>query len=684
LAWVYYLNVFDARGGGSFSLRTDLPPATASLSGRVFLDANANGAEDPAEPGLEGVSLMLDGSAAGAVVQRSTLSNAQGEFSFTGLPAGTFSIAVGAVTGLVDGVPVAGSAGGLTDAAAIRQIGLGVAQSADGYRFTKLEPGVAAQADLQLAAIEGPQQATAQQAVAYSLRARNLGPQGGSGSSQLTLPEEFEITGASASQGTFNASTGLWVHGSLAAGAEQSILLQGRFTSAGSFSFAAAISAVAGGSKDPDPSNNLSSVQVEVSPDAILTAGLQLSRSTRVLVWATCASGSGPACVEGRLQRWRALLQGRVPATLTSEPAEFRRALRSGDWNLVLVDGSLLPLESGGLINESRELLRRGGGLILSGTRDSSWARFETLAGLGGSTPLAGTSADLQLVDSEFFAAGSVPVLGPLNAFNPTNGRALGAATGGEILVAAAPAAAVDARVLAFGFDLLALLEGGAGASLTGSILAGAAANPPAVLLTASPIALAAEVRREARSAAGVMELGVELAPGFELLAANPAPDSALPLRLDWLRSVPPTELPFVVQLQLRTPPAAGQVALRALADLENEVAERSLTLALRDRAVQATAAVAALEGLTAAPGAQAEALARSRSLVQQALAEFSPGNGGSALSHLLSAIEALRVLPQPEARSAELGVSWLLAAMAREAGEPGTDIFANGFEAVR
>ncbi|MCK6471413.1 MAG: C25 family cysteine peptidase [Planctomycetes bacterium] len=70
-------------------------PTTAQLSGFAFEDANKNGAKDPGEPGIAGVTVYLDlddsGTRDGGEPSTTTL--ATGAYSFTGLAAGEYRVA---------------------------------------------------------------------------------------------------------------------------------------------------------------------------------------------------------------------------------------------------------------------------------------------------------------------------------------------------------------------------------------------------------------------------------------------------------------------------------------------------------------------------------------------------------------------------------------------------------------
>ncbi len=73
------------------------PPATtagtSSLSGSVFVDIDGNGTRDPGEPGLGGVTIQLQGvDYLGSRVLRTTVTDADGGYTFTGLRAGTYDL----------------------------------------------------------------------------------------------------------------------------------------------------------------------------------------------------------------------------------------------------------------------------------------------------------------------------------------------------------------------------------------------------------------------------------------------------------------------------------------------------------------------------------------------------------------------------------------------------------------
>ncbi|MCB0641657.1 MAG: HYR domain-containing protein, partial [Phaeodactylibacter sp.] len=74
----------------------------AELGDFVWLDANANGTQDPGEPGIAGVTVILDGTTgAGEPVQLTQLTGSMGEYLFTNLQPGTYKVTFQAPAGLM-------------------------------------------------------------------------------------------------------------------------------------------------------------------------------------------------------------------------------------------------------------------------------------------------------------------------------------------------------------------------------------------------------------------------------------------------------------------------------------------------------------------------------------------------------------------------------------------------------
>jgi hypothetical protein len=89
------------------------PPATGSLSGHVYFDANGNGVFDAGE-GINGASIELRVTDANGITVSlgSVLTSGDGDYAFTGLPAGTYTILETQPEGYSDGSDQIGSLGG--------------------------------------------------------------------------------------------------------------------------------------------------------------------------------------------------------------------------------------------------------------------------------------------------------------------------------------------------------------------------------------------------------------------------------------------------------------------------------------------------------------------------------------------------------------------------------------------
>ena len=121
--------------------------AAASLSGKVWLDANNNGLVDGGEAGLAGVAITVSGTdASGAAVSRSTTTDANGDWRVDGLLPGSYTVSEPTQpANTLNGRTVAGTAGGTPTAAAttpssIGAITLAAGQSGSGNHFGEVPP----------------------------------------------------------------------------------------------------------------------------------------------------------------------------------------------------------------------------------------------------------------------------------------------------------------------------------------------------------------------------------------------------------------------------------------------------------------------------------------------------------------------------------------------------------------
>jgi hypothetical protein len=110
----------------------------AYLEACVFLDSNNNGHVDPGEPGLAGFTVTLTGTDdLGHTVLLVQVSNSDGRVYYRNLRPGTYSLVKTSVPGAVDGMVMAGSAGGVAGPNSVTGIGLASGQLAGEYCFAE-------------------------------------------------------------------------------------------------------------------------------------------------------------------------------------------------------------------------------------------------------------------------------------------------------------------------------------------------------------------------------------------------------------------------------------------------------------------------------------------------------------------------------------------------------------------
>lgn len=115
---------------------------SSSIAGRVFRDFENNAIVDGSDTGIAGISMTLSGTSFdGVAINRVVVTDASGNFTFSGLPEGTYTVTEGVVNdiNLADGTDTAGTAGGNTAVNdVISAISLPADTDATGYLFAEI------------------------------------------------------------------------------------------------------------------------------------------------------------------------------------------------------------------------------------------------------------------------------------------------------------------------------------------------------------------------------------------------------------------------------------------------------------------------------------------------------------------------------------------------------------------
>ena len=120
---------------------TPPPPATAALSGHVYVDANDDGRRGPGEAPIGGVTITLTGTDnLGHPVLLTTTTAADGSYSFPNLAPGTYRLVETQPAAYLDGGTTAGSVGGVAGDDVIGSIVLAPGASGRNYDFGEVVP----------------------------------------------------------------------------------------------------------------------------------------------------------------------------------------------------------------------------------------------------------------------------------------------------------------------------------------------------------------------------------------------------------------------------------------------------------------------------------------------------------------------------------------------------------------
>lgn len=253
----YGANVLDCDGNplpGFNGLGLDLywypwvcpPPAVAAVGDLVWEDRDADCVRDPGEDGLGGVRLRLKGSA----VSNTTLTDLNGVYFFTNLPAGSYTVEVDAAS-VPEGYVRTCPAGAIP------------VTLAGGQQYLDADFGYRPQADLRLAKTAEPAAdcVLVGSNVAFLVTLTNRGPAAATGVRVLDrLPDGLELAATAPSQGIFFEDGGIWLPGTLPPHHAATLAFTATADTAGTFTNRAVITAC--DQAEADPSDNAAEATV--------------------------------------------------------------------------------------------------------------------------------------------------------------------------------------------------------------------------------------------------------------------------------------------------------------------------------------------------------------------------------------------------------------------------------------
>lgn len=648
LSWSYFINLFDSNTTGAYAIGF-VDAATATLSGVAYKDLNANGLRDAGEPGLGTLAVTLKGvDDRGVNVSGTAYADAAGAFSFARLDPGRYQLESAAVDGLIDGVWLAGSAGGRAKPGQIADIQLAAGANAQGYLLAKragTAGGTKERADLSLRLSASPATLRKGDTVAFTLLAANAGPSAVADASvAMALPEGFVVQSSVAGKGTY--LSGAWRIGSLGSGESATLTVTAKAnTLADSTTVAAQIGST---TEDPLPSNNGASALLKRSGSDV-GASQSLLREPRMLVLASCLDAQGKAdsaCAEAKASFMQGYLTAHgYPATAYATAGQALKALRSGGYNGIWLNAA--GLEAGDpLLGEVREAVRRGNMLVVDGTSLDRLARLADVMGAAPGAIVAGESLEV------LFNDGTPSIALPKGAV-----RALQLAGAGELARVSSAGANVGVaarngfgrgKALVAGFDLATALKQAAQKPAVGAFLKRQLDEMlPALAEPALARAyLAIETVLDNRGDNPVdTRLTTELPPDMSASDSLPAPASAAGRQLVWEKTLASAETQKV-RLGVRLPKASGAATVHSALvrrDDGGALGDFPLTVEVLGADVLIPRVVSALDALSGADQATADRIARARGLAGEARTAFGANDHELAIGKLIDLQDLLK-----------------------------------------
>ncbi len=657
--WWYYINLFDANSTGSYTI-TFTDGTSASLAGVVYDDQNANGIREPSESGVPVLLVTLSGLGEDGVgSSASGYTDALGEFSFGSLAPGTYSLTVAPLDGKVDGVALAGSAGGVAGEGSITNIVLLAGASAQGYTFAKrIGTGSGSDsADLAVTLGATPLVVGEGDSVTFELTASNSGPSSVADASlTFTLPDGLLEQSASASSGSYSA--GSWGIGTLASG--QSATLTVTATAESVSENMLALASIGSSVTDPALANNSASITLQADQGSF-DASQSVMPELRLLLLASCQDQQGAedaVCAAGRATfaaDW--LTEHGYPTQAVTSLSAFRTALRSGQYNGVWLDAGADKLTTS-VLEEVRALVRRGGALVLEGAPDSAIATLDDLWGGSFVIPAVGQDQLLTINDG----GATVQTVGDGWQLNLTGAAELAQFSAGS---AVAMAGYGEGNTLVFGFNVLDTLQDEGAEPVLGALLVDQLelfVPPSADPILAYSVATIETTVMNASDSAGEAALAMTLPVGVSYLDATPQPTSSGSQQVQW-------DLPLAAEESQSVRLAVMMPSTSGMSNIESEITDSAddsivATFTQEFNVLGADILIASVQSELAALAASSTETALMSSAVdaaQAAQVAFEAADYDTAITQLILAEQALRALTETDAELVRLDIAqWM------------------------
>ncbi|QTD46376.1 IPTL-CTERM sorting domain-containing protein [Ottowia testudinis] len=471
LSWSYFLHVFDSNATGDYILEFG-QSTQGSIAGSAYRDSNGNGIRDAGEPAEGNLGIVLKGvDANGQSILRQGYTDPSGAFSFTGLAPGRYQLEAAVANGWVDGIWMAGSAGGTAQPGLIKDIVLNAGAAGVGYLIAKRKPDAEQttdKADVSIVLQAAKSQLRGGEATSVTVTVRNAGEASAQAvTSQVAVPAGLTLQGSSASLGSY--AGGAWTIGVMTKGQVATLTLDVKAdavsgTKDKTISWPASVSAR---TTDPQTGNNSALLGLTVLADKTNTVEMSqtLPAQARVLMLVSCPQTSAAdqaACETQVAQVAQDTVAANVHALQTATTlAGWNVAQRSGAYNLLWLHGGADKLDDPALA-EIRAAVRRGATLVVDGLPGVTGAgpKVNQLADVTSariSLPAIGDNQSVKFPNEPMAQVAGGTLYG-LQLQSPPAQRLADSASSGAAVITSSTWGHGQSWVM--GFDLLASLQG--------------------------------------------------------------------------------------------------------------------------------------------------------------------------------------------------------------------------------